>query len=52
MRGLEDLHAFAGDAGAAQAADEFFAFAGEHGPADHFDPTDVAGDQFHVEPLA
>src|SRR5438270_10962361 len=40
--GLENLHALAGDFGTAEAANEFFAFAAEHGTADHLDPPDVA----------
>jgi len=46
---FEYLNAFAGDARAAQAADQFFALAREHGPANDFDPPDVACYQFHVE---
>jgi hypothetical protein len=34
---LEDLHVFAGDLGAAHAAQQFFGFAAEHGAADQFD---------------
>jgi len=35
--GLEAGYALAGDAGALEAADEFFGFAGEHGAYDDFD---------------
>ena len=50
--GLEHLHSFARDHGAAQAPDQLFALAGEHGAADHFDPSDVAADEFHEIALA
>src|SRR5277367_403307 len=46
--GLEDLHALFGDFGAAQAADQFFALAGEHRPDHHLDPTHVALDDVHA----
>jgi hypothetical protein len=35
--GLETGYALASDAGALEAADELFGFAGEHGAGDHFD---------------
>src|SRR5207302_1663649 len=39
--GLEAGYALAGDAGAFEAADEFFGFAGEHGAGDDFNPAGV-----------
>ena len=45
--GFENLHSFAGDLGAAQAADQFLALAGKHRAADDLDPSDVAGDDVH-----
>jgi len=39
--GFEHLDPFARDHGPAQASDQLFALAREHGAADHFDPSDV-----------
>ena len=41
--GLEAGYALTGDAGALEAADEFFGFAGEHGAGDDFDATGDGG---------
>ena len=49
--GLENLHPLARDHGAAQPADQLLALAGEHGAADDFDPTDIAGDDIHSHDL-
>ena len=45
--GLEDLHALAGDLGAAQAPDQFFALAAEHGSADYFNPAKISPHCIH-----
>ena len=45
---LEYLNSLPADFGAAEAPDEFFALAGEHGSANDFDPADVACDKFHT----
>src|SRR5229473_384393 len=45
--GLEDLHALARKFRAAQAADQFFAFAGKHRADDDFDPAHIAFDDVH-----
>jgi hypothetical protein len=47
---LKNLDAFAGDCGAADAADQFFALAGEHGTADRLDPTSIVNQNFQTSP--
>ena len=49
---LEDLHAPTGDLGPADPLDQFFAFAAEHGAADHFDPTCFSVKDLHAANLA
>jgi hypothetical protein len=44
---LEDLHLLPRDLRSTQAADQFFALAAEHPPADHFDPSHIASDNMH-----
>src|SRR6266852_2799212 len=46
--GLENLHALAGDFGAAKATDQFFALAGKHRADDYFDPAHIALDDVHA----
>ena len=47
MTRLENLHALAGDHGAAQPAHQFLAFARKHGSANRFDPASIARDKIH-----
>jgi hypothetical protein len=46
--GFEYLHAAAGDHRTPEPPDQFFALAGEHGPADHLNPSDVPHDYIHT----
>src|SRR5439155_16865578 len=44
---FKDFDPLAGDDCPAEAANHLFALARKHGPADHFDPSDTAGDDIH-----